>query len=70
MNKTVYVLTEEYNEYNQYGEYFIAAFMQKPTLEQLMKFDMNEIVAQHVLTGGGRIQYEHHWYNLREEVLF
>ena len=63
------VLTEEYNQYDQYGEYYLAVFKNKPTLEQLMKFDMNEQGAQHVLNGGGRQKYEDQWYNLREEDL-
>lgn len=69
MKNTVWVLTEEHNDYNQYGEYFIAAFMEKPTVEKLMKFNMNEMLAQHVLNGGGRQKYEDQWFILREEVL-
>lgn len=69
MQNTVWILTEEHNDYNQYGEYFIAAFLEKPTLEKLMSLDMSESIAKHVLTGGGRQKYEDQWFNLREEVV-
>lgn len=68
--KTVWILTEEYNDYDQHGEYYVAAFQDQPTIEQLMKIGMNEETALHVQNGGGRIKYDHQWYNLRvEEVL-
>lgn len=68
MNK-VWILTEEYNEYDQHGEYYIAVFKNRPTVEQLMNLEMSEQTALHVQNGGGRIKYEHQWYNLREEEI-
>jgi hypothetical protein len=67
--KTVWILTEEYNQYDQYGEYYRAAFQNKPTVDQLMKFEMNEQTALHVQKGGGRIDTEDQWYHLREEAV-
>jgi hypothetical protein len=65
---TVWILTEEFNDYNQHGEYFLAAFKEKPGVEKLMKF-MSEREANHVQNGGGRIDTEFQWFNLREEEL-
>lgn len=50
----VWVLTEEVNDYNQYGEYFLAVFREKPTLEELMSFDIPEDYAQSCLDTGGK----------------
>lgn len=69
MSNKVWVLTEEYNQYDQYGEYYLAVFKDKPTLEKLLNFGMNETIAKHVLNGGGREKVEDQWYNLREEEL-
>lgn len=32
-----YILTADYNDYNQHGEYFVAFFMHKPSVEDLKK---------------------------------
>lgn len=69
MKNKVWILTEEYNDYDQYGEYYLEVFKNKPTIEQLMKFEMNRKVAKHVQNGGGRIEYEDKWFNLKEEEL-
>lgn len=34
---TIWVLTQEVNDYNQHGAYFIDAWHEKPTIEQLAK---------------------------------
>jgi hypothetical protein len=70
----IYILTCEYNEYDQFGEYFQAAFKNKPTKEQLKQhviFDSNqESVINHILqNGGGRKNLEYVWYNLKEYEL-
>jgi hypothetical protein len=33
--KTTWILTTSYNDHNQYGDYFVAAFEQFPTDQQL-----------------------------------
>ena len=69
--KTVWVLTRSINDYNQDGEYFEAAFAQKPTLERLAKHFGGGGVAflKHVRNGGGRREYENEWYDLSEVEL-
>lgn len=64
----IWVLTEEYNDYDQYGEYFVHAWIGKPTKEQLLKqvTHTNEERLQDILNGGGRNKTENHWYNLKE----
>lgn len=51
--QTIWVLTREHNEYDQHGEYFTAAFVEKPSLQQLIDVakewaphttDMNELL--------------------------
>lgn len=55
MGNTVWVLTEEYNQYDQYGKYFRAVFKDKPTIEQLVSIGIAEWYASELLqTGGGR----------------
>ena len=68
-----YILTTEYNYYDQMGEYFIAWFHQKPTIDELRQVmikeeeeDSRELFC-HILDGGGRTKrMEHQWYHLRE----
>ena len=69
---TVYVLTFEVNDYDQHGEYFLAAFKGKPTIEILsgvptLNYDVPSL--EHLLKGGGRRGHEHVWYNLVEVEL-
>lgn len=69
-NKSVWVLTSEYNDYNQYGEYFEAVFMLKPTLTQLLDLGLPEDYAQSCLdTGGKRLRPTagtDQWWQLKE----
>ncbi len=65
----IWILTEAYNDYDQHGEYFVAAFANKPTKEQLAKHDIHGEEADHVLNGGGRRNYEYNWYYLQEYEL-
>lgn len=52
----VWILTYQVNDYNQHGDYFEAVFKEKPTLEELMSFDIPEDYAQSCLdTGGERL---------------
>jgi hypothetical protein len=62
----IWILTEEYNQYDQYGEYFVAVFASKPTWEQLKAHGVPQNRWHHVLGGGGRVEYEDHWFNLEE----
>lgn len=73
---SIWVLTEEYNDYDQHGEYFIHAWDHKPSREEL-KVRINEESRYtqpdyigYVLNGGGRIDngkyYEDQWYFLKE----
>ncbi len=70
---TVWILTEEYNDYDQHGEYFVEAFEAKPTTQQLIDAGVEESRTAHVLSGGGRIElgsyYDNQWYHLREHTL-
>jgi hypothetical protein len=64
----IWILTSEYNDYDQHGEYFEAVFIGKPTAEQIEKHcGVNEVGSTHILAGGGRVEEEYHWYNLRKE---
>lgn len=80
---TIWVLTIEYNDYDQHGEYFIAVFSDRPTLDVLKKSlekyhkekgyyhgglpsYVNTDYLEHILKGGGRMEYEDEWYFLRE----
>lgn len=64
----VYILTESYNDYDQHGEYFIAWWSKKPTIEELRKVitGYGDSCLQHILDGGGRRDYEYSWYCLKE----
>lgn len=63
----IWVLTESYNDYNQHGYYFVAAWTNKPTLQQIAKVCGYTLEgAEHVLAGGGREGLEEHWYELME----
>ena len=63
-----WILTVTYNDYDQHGDYFVAWWKDKPSLEELKQstegFSDNEL--KHVLQGGGRIDDEYKWYNLIE----
>lgn len=69
----MWILTEEYNQYDQYGAYFIAAWLEKPTWDQLKK-ELSRVTSncwlddltKHVMNGGGRKSTEDQWYNLFE----
>lgn len=70
--KTVWILTEEYNDYNQHGEYLVEVFETKPTKDVLAKtvcWEPTSIAIDHLFHGGGRMKWEDSWYNLRETPL-
>ena len=64
----MWVLTEALNEYDQYGEYFIAVWKEKPTVQQLQKIVgmTEEYIEEFILGGKGRKDSEHVWYYLTE----
>mgnify|MGYP006935486334 CR=1 FL=1 len=64
----LYIITSEHNDYNQYGEYYIKAYKEFPTVEQLMSdLDIRELEANYLFNGGGRQAKEDQWYNLHIE---
>ena len=69
----IYVLTREVNEYDQDGEYFVAAYQQLPTPQQLWDVGVPQNRTRHVINGGGRIikdsYYDQEWWMLREYEL-
>lgn len=75
-NQEIWVLLEEYNDYDQHGEYFVHAWIGKPTREQLMEHIQETCRSRKpdyigfVLDGGGRIvhgnYYDNQWYILRK----
>lgn len=72
----VWVLTREHNDYDQHGEYFVAVFLKKPSHTTLAKALSKEgygtgsdvmaalVFLEHLLAGGGRVQWENVWFNL------
>jgi hypothetical protein len=66
MQQTVFVLTQEYNDYDQYGEYFVAVYANKPSHQELSKQGVPQNRLRHVLNGGGRKEWEDVWFWLRE----
>jgi len=81
MSDKIYVLTFEVNEYDQYGEYFITAFKNKPTFQELLPwveengyYPSDGISVEHatgelIRNGGGRHKCEHRWLFLNEVEL-
>lgn len=67
--KSVWILTEEYNDYDQHGEYFVNVYPSKPTPDQLIADGVNPGETDHVLAGGGRQKLEYQWFFLREHKL-
>ncbi len=63
----MWIVTEEYNAYYQYGEYFVAAYIGKPSFVQLKDLiGASDTIVGKLTRGGGRQQTENHWYYLRE----
>jgi hypothetical protein len=61
----VWVLTRAINQYDQDGDYFVAAFGNYPTKEDLIKVTKcSEEYIQHILEKGGRKHKENEWYYL------
>lgn len=64
----MWIITEEVNDYNQCGEYFVAAFDNKPTFQELKKLlpYENDVTIGKLTRGGGRQEVEDVWYYLTE----
>lgn len=63
---SIWVLTREINEYDQDGEYFVAAWNEKPTHQMLTELGVPQNSLRRVLNGGGRVEFEHEWFYLKE----
>jgi hypothetical protein len=66
--KGIWVLTASYNDYDQHGEYYLKAWMGKPTAEDLIAAGVSPADTDHVLAGGGRRGYEEYWEELVEQT--
>jgi len=64
----MWILTREINEYNQDGEYFVCAFKEKPTFNDLKKTlkGLSDVTIGKLTRGGGRQDFEGEWYYLSE----
>jgi hypothetical protein len=68
-----YILTRQHNEYDQYGEYFVAWFAERPTAVEVQaavkrdeESEIDEALATHILSGGGRQTSENVWWHLKQ----
>lgn len=64
----LWIVTWESDDDNQYGEYFVAAFTNKPSKEELHKLLplLTKKEIDWLYDGGGRKGSEASWYFLRE----
>lgn len=72
----IWILTKEYNQYNQFGAYYVEAFVNKPTFDQIFDrlkkfygYAPTEDECYHILSGGGRISDEYMWFTLHHEEI-
>ena len=65
---TLWVIVQAFNAYDQHGDYFVAAFEDKPTVTQIQALGSGlatRDVADHLVSsGGGRRNSEYTWYLL------
>lgn len=64
----MWVVTRAVNDYNQDGDYFVSAFTNEPTFEDLKKLlpgESDETIGK-LTRGGGRQDFEGNWYYLTE----
>jgi hypothetical protein len=64
---SIWILTREINEYDQDGEYFVDAWLEKPTHQILTAAGVPQNRLRHVLNGGGRVGFEYEYFYLREK---
>lgn len=67
----MWILLCEYNDYDQHGEYFLAAWPEKPTKDALafmLTYDLKNMAGllEHVWAGGGRKDSEYKWFRFFE----
>ena len=64
----MWIVTRAINDYNQYGDYFVAAFNNEPTFQDLKKLlpDEDDVTIGKLIRGGGRQNFECNWYYLTE----
>jgi len=70
MKNTLWIVTRAINDYNQYGEYFVCAFITKPTfkeLKNLLPCESDATIGK-LTRGGGRQSIEDEWYFLTEQT--
>lgn len=66
----IWILTRLVNDYNQYGQYFAAAYAERPTAEQIKEtLKCSDEDALHIANGGGRQTFEDVWFELYEMKL-
>lgn len=68
----MWILTEEYNDYDQHGQYFLDAWVERPSHDQLVVallaagYTATDEFVEHTQKGGGRIHQEYSWVHLFE----
>lgn len=62
----MWIVTKKINDYNQHGVYFISAYNNKPTIEELTLLMYSREEAEYLINGGVRKDNEDVWYNLIE----
>jgi hypothetical protein len=64
----MWIVTASINEYNQEGDYFVAAYKDKPTFQQLKDLFPNaeDAMVGKLTRGGGREGAEYEWFELTE----
>jgi len=68
-----HILTRSENEYNQSGEYFVAWFAAQPNpaevkaaIQRKDGHEVDDALAAHIVSGGGRQKTEDTWWHLEE----
>ena len=66
---SIWIVTKAVNQYDQDGEYFVSAFLSKPTFEQLKTLlpSHSDATIGKLTRGGGREANEGEWYYLDEQ---
>lgn len=64
----MWIVTRAVNSYDQYGDYFVCAFENKPTFQELKSVlpKESDVTIGKLTRGGGRHRAEYEWYYLTE----